>query len=142
MYFFWQSFKGLTNIRNTCVPTRKDTWKSVKSWWKSWRGFDPSLFQWFPDSPNDRWIFRSEQIQKSISESAGINSTIRSYPYPVNRTLTNDPIYGGGNGLGENRYIETGFESIRMWRFPGWVFTTSSAFNQIPDRKIVLVGVV
>ena len=31
---------------------------------------------------------------RSRSESAGIKSTVRSYLYPVNRTQTDDPIYG------------------------------------------------
>ena len=35
---------------------------------------------------------------RSRSESAGINSTVRSYLYPVNRTPTDDPIYGEGMG--------------------------------------------
>ena len=35
---------------------------------------------------------------RSRSESAGTNSTIRSCLYPVNRTLTDDPIYGEGMG--------------------------------------------
>ena len=35
---------------------------------------------------------------RSRSESAGINSTVRCYLYPVNRTPTDDPIYGEGIG--------------------------------------------
>ena len=53
---------------------------------------------------------RAIELSKSVgsknrSESAGINSIIRSYLYPVNRTSTDDPIYREGMGLGEGRFI-------------------------------------
>ena len=35
---------------------------------------------------------------RNRSESAGINSTVRSYPYLINRTPTDDQKYGRGNG--------------------------------------------
>ena len=40
--------------------------------------------------------FRADS--RSRLESAGSNSTVRSYLYPVNRTPTDDPIYGGVMG--------------------------------------------
>ena len=40
---------------------------------------------------------------RSRSESAGTNSTIRNYPHLVNRTSTDDPIYGGENGPREGK---------------------------------------
>ena len=42
---------------------------------------------------------------RNRSESAGINSIVRSYLYPVNRTPTDDPMYIEGMGLGEGRFI-------------------------------------
>ena len=40
---------------------------------------------------------------RSRSESAGANITVRSYPYPVNRTPTDDPIYGEGMDLDKGK---------------------------------------
>ena len=48
-------------------------------------------------SPNKCWIVYWKG-SRSRSESAGINSTVRSYLYPVHRTPTDDSIYGEGMG--------------------------------------------
>ena len=55
-------------------------------------------------------VQRAIELSKSVdsrnrSESAEINSIVRSYLYPVNRTPTDDPIYREGMGLGEGRFI-------------------------------------
>ena len=47
--------------------------------------------------------FRSKWIQKVRQGSAGINSIVRGYHFPVDRTPTYDPIYGEVMGLGEGR---------------------------------------
>ena len=93
---------NISNVTSIMLGTpvffRERHLKSVKSWWKFWRGLNPSSVKWFSDSPNDRWIVISEQIQISGSESADINNTVRNYPYLVNRTPTDDHICGEGMG--------------------------------------------
>ena len=39
----------------------------------------------------------SDEFEKQ-TRTRKVTSTVRSYPYPVHRTSTDDPIYGGGNG--------------------------------------------
>ena len=80
-------------MRNNCFSIETSEFKA-KSWWKSRREFNLSLVHSdFQTSPKSCWIV-NRAGSRSGSESAGINSTVRSYPYPVNRTLTDDPKYG------------------------------------------------
>ena len=44
----------------------------------------------------------SDEFEKQTRTRKAI-STGRGYPYPVHRTPTDDPIYGGGNGQGEGK---------------------------------------
>ena len=39
----------------------------------------------------------SDEFEKQ-TRTRKVTSTVRSYPYPVHRTPTDDPIYGGRNG--------------------------------------------
>ena len=62
----------------------------------------------FQTSPKKCWTVYWTG-SRNRSESASINSTVRSYLYPVSRTPTDDPIYGEGMGKVrvyklENRY--------------------------------------
>ena len=79
--------------------------------------------------------FRADS--RSKSESAGTNNTVRSYLYPVNRTLTYDPIDGGGNGprwgLINRRQV---LILAECEGFPRRRFSLSSLQgNQTPDRN-------
>ena len=44
----------------------------------------------------------SDEFEKQ-TRTWKVTSTVRGYLYPVHRTPTDDPIYGGGNGQGEGR---------------------------------------
>ena len=44
----------------------------------------------------------SDEFEKQ-TRTRKVTSTVRGYLYPVHRTPTDDPIYGGGNGQGEGR---------------------------------------
>ena len=44
----------------------------------------------------------SDEFEKQI-RTRKVISTARNYLYPVHRTPTDDPIFGGGNGQGEGR---------------------------------------
>ena len=84
----------LLRNRNTCVFTGKDVWENV----------NPGI-----GSIPFKSIVIFKQTQRSVElsnrtgprsrpESAGPNGTVRSYLYLVNRTPTDYPTYGGGNG--------------------------------------------
>ena len=80
---------------NTCVPTRKEVWKNVNPDENPGVGSIPLksivIFKQ-PNRPLNCWI-RTDS--RSGSEFAVINSTVKSYMYPVNRTPTDDHIQGG-----------------------------------------------
>ena len=66
-------------------------------------GFIPLKSSVNSNKHKECWISLKGGNSRSRKESAGTNSTVRCYLDPVNRTPTDDPIYGGGNGQGEGR---------------------------------------
>ena len=84
--------------RNTCVSTGNSSSSEAKPRWKDGRGFNsaqgPLLI------PLNRLLnfwFWSDEFEKQ-ARTRKVTSTVRDYLYPVHRTPTDDPIYGGGNG--------------------------------------------
>ena len=90
-----------TNKRNACVSTGNSSSSEAKLRWKDGRGFNsaqrPLLI------PLNRllnfWCWSDEFLKQARTRK--VISTVRGYLYPVHRTPTDDPIYGGGNGQGE-----------------------------------------
>ena len=74
---------------------------------------------------------------RSRSKSADINSTVRSYLYPVNRTPTDDLIYGEGMSFGEGRKIGDRYwyqQNVKVFTLGGFHLPSLQG-NQTPDRN-------
>ena len=97
IFIFLISYYKFTT-RNTCVSTGNSSSSEAKPRWKDGRGFNsaqrPLLI------PLNRLLnfwSGSDEFEKQ-ARTRKATSTVRGYLYPVHRTPTDDPIYGGGNG--------------------------------------------
>ena len=85
-------------FRNTCVSTGNSCSSEAKPQWKVGRGFNSvQRLLLIPLNRLLNFWSGSDEFEKQ-ARTRKVTSTVRGYLYPVHRTPTDDPIYGGGNG--------------------------------------------